>query len=472
MTARVVLLCFALKKYENPKEIMFQAQFRIVAQNLLQLLRSASFRRWALALVLPFGGVVTAFGIAPDTVTDTLERTQVVEELALPLNASALESTLLQAQQTYWREERIQRGDTLARLIARLRVNDAEALAFLNTSRETRAMFQLIPGRSLRAETGADGKLLTLHYLNGERLLTVKRDGETFTTEDKVATLETRVISVGGEIRSSLFAATDALNIPDAIAMQMVEIFSTDIDFHKDLRKGDRFSVVYEALHERGEPVRAGRLLSTEFVNQGRTLNGVWFESKDAVNNTANNTEGAYYTLEGKNVRKAFLRSPLEFSRISSGFTAARYHPILNTWRAHNGVDYVAPLGARIKATADGVVDFAGVQSGYGNVVILRHQNKYTTLYAHMSGFAPGMHKGARVQQGEIVGAVGMTGLTTGPHVHYEFRINEVHHDPLSVAMPQAFPIAPDMKQKFQQAAAPLARTMNLLRGATPSTFE
>lgn len=445
---------------------MPQAHFEIVAQNALRLIRTASFRRWALALVLPFAGVVTAFGIAPSTITDTLERTQIIEDIALPLDATV--SMAPQAPQSYWREERIQRGDTLARLLARLRVNDAAVMAFLNTAPEARALFQLIPGRSLRAATTADGTLLMLHYLNGERLLTIARNGETFTAEHKAAGLETRVVSVAGEIRSSLFAATDALNIPDAVAMQMVEIFSTDIDFHKDLRKNDRFSAVYEMLHERGEPVRAGRLLSAEFINQGRVLNAVWFETNPAMNNT----EGAYYTLEGKNIRKAFLRSPLEFSRISSGFSAARYHPILNTWRAHNGVDYAAPMGARIKATADGVVDFAGVQGGYGNVVILRHQKKYTTLYAHMSGFAPGLQKGARVQQGDVIGAVGMTGLTTGPHVHYEFRINDVHTDPLSVALPTAFPIAPELKLKFQQAAAPQARTLNLLRGATPSSFE
>ena len=445
---------------------MPQTHFEIVAQIVLRLIRTASFRRWVLALVLPFVGGVTAFGIAPNTITDTLERTQIIEDIALPLDAAV--STAPPAPQSYWREERIQRGDTLARLLARLQVNDAAVMAFLNTAPDARALFQLIPGRSLRAATTADGTLLMLHYLNGERLLTIARNGETFTAEHKAAGLETRVISVAGEIRSSLFAATDALNIPDAVAMQMVEIFSTDIDFHKDLRKNDRFSAVYEVLHERGEPVRAGRLLSAEFINQGRVLNAVWFET----NATVNNTEGAYYTLEGKNIRKAFLRSPLEFSRISSGFSTARYHPILNAWRAHNGVDYVAPMGARIKATADGVVDFAGVQGGYGNVVILRHQNKYTTLYAHMSGFAPGMQKGARVQQGDVIGAVGMTGLTTGPHVHYEFRVNHVHTDPLSVALPTAFPIAPELKLKFQQAAAPQARALNLLRGATPSSFE
>jgi murein DD-endopeptidase MepM/ murein hydrolase activator NlpD len=448
---------------------MPQAHSRIVAQvtqNLLPRLRlhvrNSGLRHAAvlvLPLVLTLAGVVTAFGIAPNTITDTQERTQVVEELLLPVDAMPS-----QAQQTYWREERIQRGDTLARVIARLRVSDAQALTFLNTAPEARGMLHLAPGRTLRAETQADGTLLTLHYQNGERLLTVTRDGGSLSANERAAALETRVVSVGGEIRSSLFAATDALNIPDAVAMQLVELFSTSIDFHKDLRRGDRFAVVYEALHEMGAPVGAGRLLSAEFVNQGRTHNVVWFETRPG--------QGSYYTLDGRDIRKAFLRSPLEFSRVSSGFTEARFHPILRSWTAHKGVDFVAPLGTKIKATADGVVEFAGVQSGYGNVVILRHPNKYTTLYAHMAGFAPGIQVGAKVQQGDVLGAVGMTGMTTGPHVHYEFRIDGVHHDPMSAAMPQAFPIAAELKPQFQTAAAPFARTMSLLRGATPSSFE
>jgi murein DD-endopeptidase MepM/ murein hydrolase activator NlpD len=431
----------------------------IVSQKLLQLVRMAAFRRWALALVLPFAGVVTAFGIAPDTATDYVAQRRVVEDIALlPVVPTS------DAAQTFWHEERIQRGETQASLLARLGVEDEAAVNYLRTTRDARSLFQLVPGRAVSAEITADGGLVTLRYLNGNTLLTVKRDGNTFSATEQVAELETRVISAAGEIRSSLFAATDRLNVPDAVAMQMVEVFSTDIDFHKDLRKNDSFSLVYEMLYDRGEPVRSGRLLSAEFVNQGKTLNAVWF--------AANNNEGSYYTLDGKNIRKAFLRSPLEFSRITSGFTAARYHPILQTWRAHTGVDFAAPIGARIKATADGVVEFAGVQGGYGNVVILRHQSKFTTLYAHMSGFASGIRKGARVQQGDVIGSVGMTGLTTGPHVHYEFRVDNVHRDPLSISVPVAFPIAPEHKQQFLQAAAPHARTMTTLRGATLSTFE
>ena len=445
---------------------MPQAHFGIVTQKLLRSLGtlwSPNFRRWTLALLLPFAGVVTAFGIAPDTITERTEQNRVIENIALvPVVAAA------DTAQTFWREERIQRGETVASLLARLGIEDTPAVDYLRTTRDARSLFQLVPGRAVSAETTADGELVTLRYLNGGTLLTVTRDGASFNAAEQPAQLETRIISAAGDIRSSLFAATDRLNIPDAVALQMVDVFSTDIDFHKDLRRNDRFSLVYEMLYDRGEPVRCGRLLSAEFVNQGKTLNAVWFAAKDA----GANNEGSYYTLEGKNIRKAFLRSPLEFSRITSGFTAARYHPILQSWRAHTGVDFAAPIGARIKATADGVVEFAGAQGGYGNAVILRHQSKFTTLYAHMSGFAPGIRKGAKVQQGDVIGMVGMTGLTTGPHVHYEFRVNEVHRDPLSVAVPVAFPIAPEHKQQFLQAAAPHARTMATLRGATLSTFE
>jgi len=452
---RAVLLSCERKKR---KQIMPQAHFRIVTQKLAQLTKAARYRRWALALVLPFAGIVTAFGIVPATITERIEQS-VLNDIALAPAIPAASTA-----QTFWREERIQRGETQAGLLERLGVEDPAAIRYLRSTRDARSLFQLVPGRTVSAETTADGQLVTLRYLNSNTLMTVTREGESFSATEQAAELETRVIFAAGEIRSSLFAATDRLNVPDAITLQMVEVFSTDIDFHKDLRKNDSFSLVYEMHYDRGEPVRSGRLLSAEFVNQGKTLNAVWF--------AANDSEGSYYTLDGKNIRKAFLRSPLEFSRITSGFSAARYHPILQTWRAHTGVDFAAPIGARIKATADGMVDYAGVQGGYGNVVILRHQSKFTTLYAHMSGFASGIRKGARVQQGDIIGSVGMTGLTTGPHVHYEFRVNNVHRDPLSIAVPVAFPITPEHKQQFLQAAAPHARTMATLRGTMLSTFE
>ena len=258
------------------------------------------------------------------------------------------------------------------------------------------------------------------------------------------------------EIRNSLFGATDAAGLPDTIATQIADIFSTDIDFHRDLRKGDRFSVVYEVFYDRGEPVKSGRVLAAEFINQGKSYQAVYF-------NTAEN-EGGYYTADGKNLRKQFLRSPLEFSRITSGFTNARFHPVLQTWRAHKGIDYGAPTGTRVKATADGVVEIAGRQGGYGNVVVLRHQTKFTTWYGHLSGIAKGLRKGKRVAQGEVIGFVGATGLATGPHLHYEFRINDVHQNPLRIAMPAALPISPELKPKFEQTAKSYGERLDLLR--------
>jgi murein DD-endopeptidase MepM/ murein hydrolase activator NlpD len=287
-------------------------------------------------------------------------------------------------------------------------------------------------------------------------MLTVKPDGDGFRVREEVAPLERRIVMKSGEIKSSLFAATDAAQLTDAVADQMAQVFSTDIDFHKDLRRGDRFTVVFEMYYDAGEPVRSGRMLAAEFVNDGKPYQAIWFERP--------NGQGDYYALDGKPIKKAFLRSPLEFSRITSGFTSARFHPVLQRWRAHTGVDYAAATGTGVKATSDGVVEFAGQKGGYGNVVILRHQKRYTTLYGHLSGFGRGVHDGARVSQGDVIGYVGMTGLATGPHLHYEFRIDDVYQDPLTVAMPDAPPITTEYRSAFDAVAHPMGLRLGLLR--------
>ena len=431
---------------------MQQAKSAILAQNLLRLARNNKLRRLLLAAVLPFIGVVAAFGIAPGTITEKMVLTQVVEEVALPrLPAGG------NPEEAYWREERIQRGDTVASVLARLQVDDPDAVQALRGAREARALYQLMPGKTIRARITAEGKLLALRYLAGGTLCAVERAGATFIVTQQPVQLETRTLMKSGEIKSSLFAATDAANLSDAVAIQIADVFSTDIDFHRDLRRGDRFTVVYEALYHQGGMVKTGRVLAAEFMNQGKVYQAVYFQNSAG--------EGGYYTPEGKNIRKAFLRSPLEFSRISSGFTHARFHPVLQQWRAHKGIDYAAPTGTRVKATADGVVEFAGRQGGYGNVVVLRHQSKYTTWYGHQSGFAKGMRKGSRVPQGAVIGFVGATGLATGPHLHYEFRISDVHQNPLRVVMPSAPPITPELKAAFEAASQPLALRLQLLRG-------
>lgn len=400
-------------------------------------------------------GMVAAFGVAPTTRDLQVSQETVIERLALP-ETPLPEDT----PGRYFREERIQRGDTVASLVARLGVQDEAAFAYMRQARETQAIFrQLRPGKIVAATTGENGELHSLAFpLNGEtdKVLVVERtDGELRATE-RTLELNPQVLMSAGEISSSLFAATDAAGLPDAIAVQIAEIFGGDMDFHQDLRKGDRFSVIHEVLFHEGQLVRTGRVLAAEFVNDGRKYQAFWFEHE--------NGRGGYYTAEGKSIKKAFLRSPLEFSRISSGFTRARFHPILKTWRAHKGVDYAAPRGTRVRATGDGIVEFVGTKGGYGRIVVLRHQGRYTTHYAHLSGFASGLKRGARVSQGDLIGYVGSTGWATGPHLHYEFRTNNVHQNPLSVALPTATPLDSRQLVSFRDSAAPLLTRLERIR--------
>ena len=439
---------------------MRQANGVILAQKLARLLSGSRLLRIGTMLVLPFIGVVAAFGIAPDTVTDPVVQKPVVQALALP----AASPRAAAADAGYWREERIQRGDTLPDLLARLGAEEPAALQFLRAARPARLLNQLAPGRAVRAHVTADGRLLALRYQVDGKALNVWREGDAFSAAEEPLELERRVLMKSGEIRSSLFAATDAAGLSDAVAIQIADIFSTDIDFHRDLRRGDQFSVVYEMFYDRGEPVRSGRVLAAEFLNAARLYRAVYFQYSES--------HGGYYTPDGRNIRKAFLRSPLEFSRISSGFSI-RFHPILKQWRAHKGIDYAAPTGTRVKATGDGVVEFAGRHAGgYGNLVVLRHQSKYTTWYGHLSGFAKGMRKGARIGQGEVIGYVGATGLATGPHLHYEFRINDVHQNPLRVVLPAAPPVEAAQKPAFAAATSVLAHQLVLLRNTRLSRLD
>src|SRR5919201_3716383 len=277
-----------------------------------------------------------------------------------------------------------------------------------------------------------------------------------FRAVEEQAPLETRVLMKASVIRSSLFAATDAVGVPDSIAMQLADVFGGDIDFYRDLRKGDRFTVVYELYHLGGRPVRAGRLLAAEFVNQGKVVRAVRFGT-------------SYYAPDGRNLRKAFLRSPLEFSRVSSGF-GMRMHPIQSKWRAHKGIDYAAPTGTRVRAVGDAVVEFAGVKGGYGNVVILRHNGQYSTVYAHLSRIA--VRRGARVAQNDTIGFVGQTGWATGPHLHYEFRIACQARNPMSVALPAALPLTAQDLPTFRNHAAPLIARLDLLANSNLALLE
>lgn len=414
--------------------------------------------RWlsAIAIAPLFG--VAAFGIAPQTITSDVVVRTVIETISLP-QVTPEEV----AAADFWREEPIRRGDTVASVLSRMDVEDKPALDFLRQSKDARPLYRLKAGKTLQVKMSESGELVALrHLLDSGELLTVKKDGAGYLVAEGVAGIGPHVTLASGVIETSLFAATDAANIPDPVAIQIAEIFSSDIDFHQNLRKGDSFAVAYEVFYLDGEAIRTGKVLAAEFINDESAFQAVYFEDSEG--------RGGYYTPEGKNLRKAFLRSPLEFSRITSGFSRARFHPVLKTWRAHKGIDYAAPTGTRIRATADGIVKFAGRQTGYGNVVILEHQGKYSTLYGHLSRFA--VRTGERVSQSEVVGYVGMTGLATGPHLHYEFHVDGRQQNPLRIATPAAPPITPDLQLAFEQKAAALAKRLENLRGITIAALE
>lgn len=438
---------------------MTNEKSRILAQ--LQRYRDAKpGPLWALAGVaaLSLFGVVSAFGTAPTTAEIESVRQSVVEQLAAP-QAEALAT----AGETFVHEDVVQRGDTVASLLSRLGVIDDEAQSFLRRTPEAAVISrQMGPGKRVTVDTDASGHLRSLTFpLNGgkDQALVVERTADgTFKVSEQALSLETQLVTKSAEIRYSLFAATDAAGIPDSVATGLADIFGGDIDFQRDIRKGDRFSVVYETVNHLGGLVRTGRILAAEFVNDGKVYRAVWFEGEDG--------RGGYYTPEGKNIRKAFLRSPLEFSRITSGFSSARYHPILHEMRAHKGIDYGAPIGTRVKATGDGVVEFAGWRGGYGNMVILRHQGQFSTVYGHLSRFGAGIHRGARVAQGDVIGYVGATGLATGPHLHYEFRVAGVQRNPLTIALPTAPPLTARQLALFRERSQAALAQLNIIAGS------
>ena len=432
----------------------------ILAQRAIRLGFARKAALGALVLALPALTVLTAFGIAPETSMGVGEGSIVRDVIDLPQPEPSPPQP-----RRFTTQERVLRGDTVAALFERLGVHDGRAMDFLRGDATGRAIFrQLVPGRMMQAETGADGELLGMRYfLSATTLLEVARSGDSFAARSRAVTEPPRLFYRAATIRSSLFAATDAAGIPDAIAMQVARVFATDIDFHTELRRGDRVSIAYEMIYDSGELVASGRILAAEFINAGRTYHAVLF--------TDDSGGDAYYSLDGSNRAKAFLRSPVEFSRVSSGF-GGRFHPIFRNWRAHTGVDFAAPAGTRVIAAADGAIVAAGGRGGYGNAVEVRHGGSITTLYAHLSGFAKGMHAGARVRQGDPIGYVGATGYATGPHLHYEFKIGGLHQDPLRVSLPKAEPVPARLKDSFKQVAAQARSTIERVSASPTARFE
>ncbi len=358
-------------------------------------------------------------------------------------------------------------GDSAPSVLRRLGVTDVAAIAFMRNEPAVLRLFDGRAGRSVQVRTRADGSLQELigrspaqaaeqaatHFTR----LVVSRDSEDkFAVKEEAAVLQSQVKLASGTIKSSLFAASDEARVPDAIAIQVAEIFSADIDMHRELRRGDTFSVVYESMTADGEAVgwghSTGRVLAAEFVNAGKTHQAVWYRGADG--------RGAYFDLSGQSKRRSFLASPMEFSRVTSGF-AMRFHPIHRTWRQHNGVDYAAPTGTPVRSVGNGVVEFAGRQNGYGNVVQIKHANDRSTLYAHLSRID--VRNGQRIEQGARIGAVGSTGWSTGPHLHFEFLVNGAHHDPLKIAKAsETLTLPPASKAEFTALARSLQAQLDV----------
>ena len=416
------------------------------------------FRWLAPAVAAPLFGVVAAFGTVQRG-PETVPLQAVVQPVSIsPRQLGESEPSL------YFQEGVSRRNETPATLLGRLGADEEDAETILGSARAMRPFRLLPPGTTVQAKVDQAGKLRSLWYLTErDTVLSLDRIGEGFQTFEQQVELIHGIEMKSGEISTSLFAATDAAGIPDGVAIQLADIFGGDIDFHRDLRRGDRFAVVYETVYFEGGTVRSARVLAAEFSTRRQTFRAVWFQDPWG--------RGGYYTPDGGNLRKVFLRSPLEFSRVTSGF-GLRRHPILQQWRSHQGVDYGAPAGTKVKATGDGVVVFASQRSGYGNLIVLRHHGGYSTYYAHLRDFTRGLKPGKRILQGETIGHVGQTGWATGPHLHYEFRVHDQNRNPLTMTFQPAQPLLEIELPAFTRTAAPLLARLDLLKNSNLALLE
>ena len=408
-------------------------------------------------MVLALAGfAATAFGIAPMVPDASDLPKRLVTEAVTPSGMQAQLDALAEHALQLYRTDLTRSSDTADSLLKRLNVSDAAAALFMRTDPTARKVLEGRSGKMVQVqtdETGALTDLVARYAADPDRLAThftrlrITRVAGKLLATLELAPLASQVRMGSGTVRSSLFAATDDARIPDSIATQLAEVFATDLDFHRQLRKGDTFSVIYEALTADGEPITwgtaAGRVLAADYVNNGRTYSAVWFKGAPG--------KGAYYGFDGQSKKRSFLASPMEFSRVTSGF-AMRLHPILNSWKQHKGVDYGAPSGTPVRAVGDGTVDFAGQQNGYGNVVEIRHSNERSTLYAHLSRID--VTRGQHIEQGQNLGAVGATGWATGPHLHFEVKLAGVQQDPMLLAKAsESFGLSPGARSEFAQLA-------------------
>lgn len=417
-------------------------------------------------------GVAASFTLAAVTAVAVAPRSAVeLPAGSLVLQAVTLEHKEVQESvESFLQSERARRGDTLSSVLARLGAVDAQFLEFVASNPLARKVQHLRPGRTVSAELDASGRVLRFSYrISGAddvtaqvpnplqrpgRRLTITRDVDRFMVREENVELERQIETRSVEFLRGYFASTEAAGVPESVAGQVDDIFGNDLDL-RTIKRGDTMKIVYESFRERNslDADIGGRVLSVALNTQGKQLEAAWYERALLDGRRLAKPKGEYYTLSGSSLKRTFLRNPLESGHLMSGYSEARMHPVAREWRAHKGVDFAAPVGTPVRAVGEGTVEFIGQQRGYGNVLILKHHGNTTTLYAHLHEFAEPLKQGAAVGQGEIIGFVGQTGMATGPHLHYEFRIKGEQTDPMTVALPQSQPFDPYDRKRFAETA-------------------
>ncbi len=406
------------------------------------------------ALVLAISTFIMMLGDKKTSTTQTKKNTRLVSDSIkkdnndLRMLHPKVELQLSQIDplvEETWKSSKVRKGDSLSKIFRRLEVPQEE---LIKLARANKNVGTIKPGQIIKVGFRSDKVISISLEINEFDTLVFKRNNNSYSfykeQVEPVIKLETK----SSVINSSLFVDAKKIGLETKMIMQLTEIFAWDIDYSQDLRIGDSFTIIYERLYKGEEFISTGRILAAEFKNKSKTYRAALFplHTKNAE----------YYSENGSAMRKAFLRTPVDFTRISSRFNLRRKHPILNRIRAHTGVDYAAPVGTPVKSTAKGKVIRRKWDGGYGKTVVIQHGNKYSTLYAHLSSFKRGISVGSLVKQGQVIGFVGSTGLATGPHLHYEFRVNNKHKNPLKYQYPSAEPIAVDLKESFAQQANPL----------------
>lgn len=398
----------------------------------------------------------------PVSVENSIKTAKVTESLSLPVEPQVNSLLLPLAEEEVansldWTEVKIKSGDSMAKIFSRLKISPQTLHTLTKLGKETRKLSKIKPGHILKFQIDENNQLHQLVYpYHITESLRITRVGTGYHAEILTKAIEKRVAHASGQIQSSLFLAGQAAGLSDRMTMEFANIFGWDVDFALDIRKGDYFTVIYEEDFLNGKKIKDGEILAAEFHNNGKTYQAIRYKDQHG--------HVEYYSPEGKSMRKAFLRSPVNFSRISSRFNLGRKHPILNKIRAHKGVDYAARAGTPIKATGDGKIVFKGRKGGYGKTIIIKHGSAYSTLYAHMRNYNKKSRVGSRVKQGQIIGYIGSTGLATGPHLHYEFRLNGRHRNPLTVRLPTAAPLPKEFRKDFKQKAEDLLAQLNLVK--------